>query len=637
MVSRSFSLLRLKQSHFTEKNRVGCPVAQIHRALDYAGSIPAAIDASMHLAATIITSTKAYVPSQLSCFSVHNEQTSAWDPWVSYEAIAGSPGTTSNIRNAASTWELGGLHSKPSLLLSTKATTPSDLPERLVYTQRMFVHCPISSKLSCRKDSKFTFDIKFGRGAHTKSTLSSFLKSTHSRRARALKVMAYGLEMLQIPNLRMAFATLPLNEDASTFALNSLLRAGDAELGVGVLDGFISSVFSSYDSSDMEMEYIGRYSTQSLPLLTNMTIQTSKLLRGDEMLTQTVSNQPTGKGDAIVTGGMGALGKLVSAWLQNKNACLPFKLTLLGRDIQRHSTTPVPGVGDHQIILMQSDISYYSDWMPVVDNQSYVYHASGTLMDAPLGKQTLSHLRSTLSPKLVSPLDLASFFLARCRVAGWVNFSSVAALFGNFGQTNYAASNGALDGISTMLAFQGIPVQSLQWGPWAGGGMATVQHGVRQRLENLGMNLIPPYTGILLLERSLSSMNPLTAMVSVVNWSKFLSKAQQIMPSYSELLLQQPIPEPIAVRGRLSPMQRPKPASNKNSSKISKQEVHGTIRSIAERIIGSAIEDQDIAFMSAGLDSVGTLEMANTLSARFDIELRLRFITTLHYPNFRNT
>ena len=51
-------------------------------------------------------------------------------------------------------------------------------------------------------------------------------------------------------------------------------------------------------------------------------------------------------------------------------------------------------------------------------------------------------------------------------------FSSIAALLGAPGQTNYCAANAELDAIAVGLQTAGTPVVSVQWGAWAGAGMA---------------------------------------------------------------------------------------------------------------------------------------------------------------------
>lgn len=72
-----------------------------------------------------------------------------------------------------------------------------------------------------------------------------------------------------------------------------------------------------------------------------------------------------------------------------------------------------------------------------------------------------------------------------------VQFSSMVALLGSPGQTNYGAANGSLDGAMSLANRPGW--MSLQWGPWAGGGMAgALEERQKQRLEALGVRLLEP-------------------------------------------------------------------------------------------------------------------------------------------------
>ena len=79
-------------------------------------------------------------------------------------------------------------------------------------------------------------------------------------------------------------------------------------------------------------------------------------------------------------------------------------------------------------------------------------------------------------------------------------FSSVAAFLGAPGQANYSAANAALDGYARGLHKAGSPVMSVQWGAWAGGGMAAQDKQTSARLERLGMTLIQPQEGLRALE-----------------------------------------------------------------------------------------------------------------------------------------
>ncbi len=84
-----------------------------------------------------------------------------------------------------------------------------------------------------------------------------------------------------------------------------------------------------------------------------------------------------------------------------------------------------------------------------------------------------------------------------------VLFSSVAGVFGNRGQADYAAANDALDSLARSWAarFRGRVV-AVDWGPWAGAGMVSAE--LEREYARRGIGLITIDDGIACLLRELA-------------------------------------------------------------------------------------------------------------------------------------
>ena len=83
-----------------------------------------------------------------------------------------------------------------------------------------------------------------------------------------------------------------------------------------------------------------------------------------------------------------------------------------------------------------------------------------------------------------------------------VLFSSVAALLGGGGQSNYAAANCCLDALARAAACAGRGRRRCEWGPWAEVGMAA-EASISARLQASGMGLIGLEQGALALQATL--------------------------------------------------------------------------------------------------------------------------------------
>ncbi len=126
-------------------------------------------------------------------------------------------------------------------------------------------------------------------------------------------------------------------------------------------------------------------------------------------------------------------------------------------------------------------------------------HAGGALADATLSNHAPSHVRAATAAKLSGASQLQRI-TAQHPTAATLLFSSVAALLGSPGQASYAAANAGLDAMAAGWRGSGSPVTSLQWGPWAGAGMAARHGATAARARALGLDMIQPSEGLAALD-----------------------------------------------------------------------------------------------------------------------------------------
>jgi acyl transferase domain-containing protein/acyl-CoA synthetase (AMP-forming)/AMP-acid ligase II/thioesterase domain-containing protein len=148
-------------------------------------------------------------------------------------------------------------------------------------------------------------------------------------------------------------------------------------------------------------------------------------------------------GTYLVSGGSGAVGSRIVRWLRERGA-------------------------KHVVSLSRREgFDITSSDLPD-ENVRGVIHAAGVLDDGVVAQQTRERFERVLSPKIAGARNLD-----RLRnLDFFVVISSVAGLWGNAGQTSYAAANAYLDQFIHARRQRGLPATSIDYGGWAGAGMA---------------------------------------------------------------------------------------------------------------------------------------------------------------------
>ncbi|WP_250291726.1 SDR family NAD(P)-dependent oxidoreductase, partial [Frankia sp. CiP1_Cm_nod1] len=127
------------------------------------------------------------------------------------------------------------------------------------------------------------------------------------------------------------------------------------------------------------------------------------------------------------------------------------------------------------------------------DRVTGVVHGAGTLADGLVRTKTPDDVRRVFTPKLAGLRNVLDA-LDGAPVRHVVLFTSVAGLFGNAGQADYAAANEALCRVAASLKRERPErhVTAIDWGAWDGGMVAA---DLRELFHARGVELLAPETG----------------------------------------------------------------------------------------------------------------------------------------------
>ena len=199
------------------------------------------------------------------------------------------------------------------------------------------------------------------------------------------------------------------------------------------------------------------------------------------------------EGSVLITGGLGALGGLISTFLAEARGVR--SLALLGRTGRGAGLSDAlrSGSAGAFVSAVRADAALREDASAALaGGMEGLVHAGGVLADGMLKNQTATKARQAAAPKADA---LARLLLggpaAAERPRAVIIFSSIVALAGNSGQVNYSAANAQLDAAAAGLLAAGLPAAAVQWGAWAELGMAAKSAAALDRFGRLGFGPHP--------------------------------------------------------------------------------------------------------------------------------------------------
>ena len=248
----------------------------------------------------------------------------------------------------------------------------------------------------------------------------------------------------------------------------------------------------------------------------------------------------------LITGGTGALGAALARHLARKGAGT---IVLAGR---RERDAAIDRLLDDvrdaggRAVYVSADVSRAGDVnrlfvesLAGLPPLAGIIHAAGVLDDALVLQQTNERFARVWAPKAMGAWNLHRASLAANApvLDFFVMFSSAAAIVGSPGQANYAAANAFLDALALARRSAGLPATTVNWGPWADGGMAaTLGERDRRRLNDAGIRQLPTVLGLDALDRVMASGRA-QALVMLVAWDRLASHAgRAVQPLLSDLI-----------------------------------------------------------------------------------------------------
>jgi myxalamid-type polyketide synthase MxaB len=231
-------------------------------------------------------------------------------------------------------------------------------------------------------------------------------------------------------------------------------------------------------------------------------------------------------GSYLITGGLGGLGLQLARWLVERGAGA---LVLMGRSEPPLETAAIleewRGEGV-RVVVARADVAREDETEEALSHALFdlpllrgVFHAAGVLDDGLALQQDERRFQRVLAPKTRGAWNLHRLTLDQ-KLDHFVMFSSVACLFGSPGQSSYAAGNAFLDALAHERRRRGLPALSVNWGPWAGAGMAgrTLEAG---QMSSRGLAPLPADEALVLLGRLLERPAAQAAVVDA-DWGRLI-------------------------------------------------------------------------------------------------------------------
>lgn len=219
------------------------------------------------------------------------------------------------------------------------------------------------------------------------------------------------------------------------------------------------------------------------------------------------------KGVYLITGGAGGLGLIFARYLAKRTQA---KIVLTGRsplnDTIRSKLDDLKRLGA-EVMYLKTDISVENEVRKLIQdvkkrfgNINAVFHSAGVNKDSLVIDKSICDMKDVLAPKVFGLSHLYEA-LKEEPLKLFVLFSSISAVLGNRGQSDYAFANRFMDYNAQLLQnrMPNCKFLSINWPLWRQGGMSVDVQSEEMIFHSFGMQLLDTNEGIKAFEKAMVS------------------------------------------------------------------------------------------------------------------------------------
>lgn len=334
----------------------------------------------------------------------------------------------------------------------------------------------------------------------------------------------------------------------------------------------------------------------------------------------------------LITGGFGALGLAMAENMIAKGAKHLLLLSRRKGNIQDKLDTWIKKGIDVQTreldIANESQVEHLLEGIIAAGVPlKGIIHSAGVMDDAILRNQSWDKFVHVFDSKLKGSWNLHKLTQSlRIQLDFFVLFSSLSALMGIPGQSNYAAANSFLDALAVYRRAKGLPALSINWGAWEEFGMATTLDKEAQARRYPGIKSLKTAQACKAFNQSL--LMPLAqVMIAPIHPKELLQLSSSWKPLFSKLL---PREGPVLAKDEL-------PLLNDRLRNLNPQEKKSYLNQFVQekvcQVLGLNEIDETKGFFDLGMDSIMDLELKNLLQKEIGADVSLTDTLAFKYPN----